>query len=93
MLWFISNPSPPLLGQVCRAAGVPTPRFGKLTSHEDVEKVIADTGLPVVLKPSAGAGSEGVFMARTLDEVYKRYEEIRYCGRETKGRAKHMAGY
>ena len=64
--------------QVCRAAGVPTPKFGRLSSHEDIEKLIKEVGFPVVLKPSAGAGSEGVFMASTLDEVYQRYEQIRY---------------
>lgn len=57
---------------------MPTPGFGKLMSHDDVEKVIGEIGLPVVLKPSAGAGSEGVFMASTMDEVHHRFEEIQY---------------
>lgn len=58
---------------------MPTPGFGKITSHDDVDDIIKLIGLPMVLKPSAGAGSEGVFKVATEDEVHKKFEEIRYA--------------
>eukprot|EP00123_Amoebidium_parasiticum_P009713 comp19661_c0_seq1/m.23282 comp19661_c0_seq1/g.23282 ORF comp19661_c0_seq1/g.23282 comp19661_c0_seq1/m.23282 type:complete len:483 (-) comp19661_c0_seq1:147-1595(-) len=62
--------------EVCSKAGIPCPKFGKISSLEDVETVINEVGLPVVLKPTAGSASEGVYKCNTLEEAMERFETI-----------------
>lgn len=43
-----------------RAAGVSVPAFVRVTSLEDLEAFIAETGFPVVIKPVDNSGARGV---------------------------------
>jgi len=49
--------------------GVPSPRFAVLRDEADVPAAVAVTGLPAVFKPSFGAGSQGVTLAVTEQDV------------------------
>ncbi|ONI77928.1 hypothetical protein ALI144C_31505 [Actinosynnema sp. ALI-1.44] len=55
--------------QALAARGVPSPRFALLREEADVSAAVATVGLPAVFKPSFGAGSQGVALARTAGEV------------------------
>jgi biotin carboxylase len=50
---------------VMRAAGIPCARHRLATSADDVRAFVGEVGLPVVVKPPAGAGARGTFR---LDE-------------------------
>eukprot|EP00124_Ichthyophonus_hoferi_P001630 Ihof_evm7s90 gene=Ihof_evmTU7s90 len=60
----------------CAAAGIPTPRFGRISTINDLEEVINTVGLPVVLKPTAGSASEGVYRCNTMDEAKMRFNTV-----------------
>ena len=49
--------------------GLPCARHRLLRSWNDAEALIAEIGLPVVVKPLAGNNCEGVWRARTIDEL------------------------
>ncbi|MDX8455304.1 acetyl-CoA carboxylase biotin carboxylase subunit family protein [Mesorhizobium sp. VK9D] len=50
-------------------AGVPVPAFRVANNPEEIEQLVAELGLPVVLKPAIGIGSIGVRLCRTMEEV------------------------
>jgi biotin carboxylase len=52
-----------------RRHGLPCARHRLLRSWSDAEAVIAEIGLPVVVKPLAGNNCAGVWRARTIDEL------------------------
>jgi biotin carboxylase len=52
-----------------RRHGLPCARHRLLGSWSDAEALIADIGLPVVVKPLAGNNCEGVWRACTVDEL------------------------
>ncbi len=52
-----------------RRHGLPCARHRLLRSWNDAEAMLAEIGLPVVLKPLTGTNCEGVRRARTLDEL------------------------
>jgi len=52
-----------------RRHGLPCARHRLLRSWNDAEAMIAEIGLPLVLKPLAGSGCEGVWRARTIDQL------------------------
>jgi len=52
-----------------RRHGLPCARHRLLRSWSDAEAMIAEIGLPLVVKPLAGSGCEGVWRARTVDEL------------------------
>jgi biotin carboxylase len=52
-----------------RRHGLPCARHRLLRSWNDAEALIAEIGLPVVVKPLAGNNCEGVWRARTIDEL------------------------
>ncbi len=49
--------------------GLPCARHRLLGSWNDAEAMIAEVGLPAVVKPLAGSGCEGVWRVRTIDEL------------------------
>jgi biotin carboxylase len=49
--------------------GLPCARHRLLRSWSDAEAVIAEIGLPVVLKPPAGMGCKATWRVRTVDEL------------------------
>ncbi|MFI0452579.1 acetyl-CoA carboxylase biotin carboxylase subunit family protein [Actinomadura sp. 6N118] len=56
----------PRMKEIIGAAGLPVPRFRTLDEDTTAEQVVADLGLPVILKPRDGAGSKGVVLAHTV---------------------------
>jgi len=52
-----------------RRHGLPCARHRLLRSWNDAEAMLIEIGLPVVLKPLTGTNCEGVWRARTLDEL------------------------
>eukprot|EP00122_Pirum_gemmata_P008669 Pgem_evm1s7998 len=66
-----------LAREVCYEHGIPTPKFGRIDKESDVEKIVEHVGLPLVLKPSAGAASQGVYKCYTKEDVHKYYKEIK----------------
>lgn len=51
------------------AAGVPTPRFRMLTPQTDFAEVVAELGLPMIVKPAREGSSIGMTRANTAAEV------------------------
>ncbi|MBW5438495.1 ATP-grasp domain-containing protein [Bradyrhizobium canariense] len=51
------------------AAGVPVPAYRLATNAADVASSAAEIGLPVIVKPAVGIGSNGVRLCRDADEV------------------------
>ncbi|GHD53727.1 ATP-grasp domain-containing protein [Streptomyces galbus] len=60
--------------QVLAAAAVPSAGFRHVHGRAEAVSAAADLGLPVVVKPRSLAGSIGVTLARTPDEVGRAYE-------------------
>jgi biotin carboxylase len=52
-----------------RRHGLPCARHRLLRSWNDAEAMIAEIGLPVVLKPPAGMGCKATWRVRTVDEL------------------------
>jgi len=52
-----------------RRHGLPCARHHLLRSWNDAEALIAELGLPVVLKPPAGTGCKSTLRVRTVDEL------------------------
>ncbi|GIJ24027.1 ATP-grasp domain-containing protein [Micromonospora lutea] len=50
-------------------AGLRVPAYGPANSADQVRELVRRVGLPIVLKPRAGADSQGVFVCRTQDEL------------------------
>ncbi|RWQ32523.1 acetyl-CoA carboxylase biotin carboxylase subunit family protein [Mesorhizobium sp.] len=50
-------------------AGVPIPAYRLAANATEIERVAAEIGLPVVLKPTVGVGSIGVRLCRNIDEL------------------------
>lgn len=64
--------------------GVPTPWFRELESAEHLQAIVAERGLPLVIKPVDRSGSRGVFrLDERCDpaELYERAREFSYSGR------------
>ncbi|TIU25489.1 MAG: ATP-grasp domain-containing protein [Mesorhizobium sp.] len=55
--------------QLLAEAGVPIPEFRLATNATEAESSAVEIGLPVILKPAVGAGSSGVRLCRSVDEV------------------------
>lgn len=51
------------------AAGIPTPRFHMLDETTDLDRVVADLGLPLIVKPSREGSSIGVSKANSASEL------------------------
>ncbi|RWM09950.1 MAG: ATP-grasp domain-containing protein [Mesorhizobium sp.] len=55
--------------QLLAQAGVPVPAYRVAANATEVESAAADIGLPVVLKPAVGTGSNGVRLCGNVDEL------------------------
>ncbi|MER9275548.1 acetyl-CoA carboxylase biotin carboxylase subunit family protein [Mesorhizobium sp. M0643] len=55
--------------QLLAKAGVPIPAYRLAANAKDIKSSAAEIGLPVILKPSVGAGSIGVRLCRNVDEI------------------------
>lgn len=71
--------------EACVKAGLGTPRVGTCKTKEEMHAVVERVGFPLILKPSAGAGSCGVYRADTMEEALKHYDTIMEEMRENWG--------
>ncbi|MDX8480111.1 acetyl-CoA carboxylase biotin carboxylase subunit family protein [Mesorhizobium sp. VK24D] len=55
--------------QLLATAGVPIPACRVAASAADLERAVAEIGLPVIVKPAVGSGSSGVRLCRDVDEL------------------------
>lgn len=55
--------------QLVAAAGLRIPRFADADSPERVRRFTDETGLPVVLKPRDGSGSQGIYLINSRDAL------------------------
>lgn len=61
------------LRRVSAAAGVPNPLSRPASGPEDVEKMLAEVGGPVIVKPSGQQASAGVSQVHTADQADQAY--------------------
>ncbi|MEU1624751.1 ATP-grasp domain-containing protein [Streptomyces sp. NPDC020096] len=54
---------------VFAAHGVPSPRSAVIRGESDLDTAVAAVGLPAVFKPSLGAGSQGVHLVGSAEEL------------------------
>ena len=67
-----------------RERDVPIPWFAELSSADELRRLAAERGLPLVIKPIDRSGSRGVFRideSCDLDELFSRAKEFSYSGR------------
>ena len=63
-----------------RAAGVPTPKFIRVHSKQDISQFIEEVGLPLVLKTcSGGYDGKGNYVLRSKDEVDEALDRFEGC--------------
>lgn len=62
--------------EACAKAGLPTPGFGNVSSKAELRAACERIGFPVILKPSSGAGSAGVYRANSQAEADKAFAVI-----------------
>eukprot|EP00126_Sphaerothecum_destruens_P000160 Sdes_comp10199_c0_seq1m1813 len=62
--------------EICQQNGLNTPRFAKITSAQDLLPASLAVKFPAVVKPSSGAGSEGVIRVDSLPQLQAAYEKI-----------------
>jgi biotin carboxylase len=58
-----------LAREICHEKGVPAPMFMKVTTPEEVKAATDKLGFPLIVKPSSGASSEGVYRCETLEDT------------------------
>lgn len=56
------------------AAGIPTPRYCMLTASSDWPQVVAELGLPLIVKPAREGSSIGVSKVKSLGEMRPAFE-------------------
>jgi carnosine synthase len=61
--------------EVCRDAGIPSPRFFRIRSADQIEAAAAHVGFPAVIKPVSGVDSIGTYIVHDIDELRRRYSE------------------
>jgi D-alanine-D-alanine ligase len=59
---------------VWQAAGIPTPGYCMLTPSSDWSRVVAELGLPLIIKPAREGSSIGVSKVKTAEEVRPAFE-------------------
>jgi carnosine synthase len=65
-----------LTRQACLRAGVPTPRFARITGPADLAAAAAHVGFPAILKPVAGAASASACRVEDEQALRRRYGGI-----------------
>jgi hypothetical protein len=72
----------PRMKELVGAAGVRVPRFVRLDECADPDAVVARLGLPVVLKPRAGAASRDVAIVDSADALTRTLRDLDPAGFE-----------
>ncbi len=67
--------------KVFAAAGVPSPRFAKLSPGAEVDAALENLELPVVVKPVDNMGARGIRRVDTLDEYQNAVSQARRFSR------------
>lgn len=62
--------------EVMSAAGLPVPRFARITCADDVAKACKTVGFPAIMKPTYGAASIGVCRVEGAQEAHDTYTRI-----------------
>jgi D-alanine-D-alanine ligase-like ATP-grasp enzyme len=58
-----------VMKDVLRAAGMPTARHGVANSIEAAQRIAAQVGFPLIVKPPDGAGSKGTFRCENMQQM------------------------
>jgi phosphoribosylaminoimidazole carboxylase (NCAIR synthetase) len=66
-----------LMKQCLRDAGLPCARYRRLHSNEDAWAFVKEVGLPLVLKPPAGAGCKATYMVASTEDLAQALAESR----------------
>lgn len=66
-----------LMKTVLREAGLPCARHRLLFSANDAWEFSKEVGLPIVLKPPAGAGCKGTYQINTTDDLHAALAEVK----------------
>ena len=61
--------------EVCLEAGIPSPKFFRFKSAEDLEAAAAHVGFPAVLKPISGMDSFATYLVKDMDTLRERYNQ------------------
>lgn len=61
--------------EVCVEAGIPSPRFFRIRSADDLAAAAAHVGFPAVLKPISGCSSVATYMVENEDMLHQRYDQ------------------
>ncbi len=59
---------------VWHAAGIPTPQYRLLTPQSDLQRVVAEIGLPLIVKPAREGSSIGVTKVNAASEMAAAFE-------------------
>jgi biotin carboxylase len=65
-----------VMKDVASKSGIPVPRWCEPTSKDEIMTFAAKVGWPIVLKPKAGAASEGVFVLSSYAELEETWSKI-----------------
>jgi len=69
--------------QLLAESGIPMPIYRLAVSATEVNNAAAEIGLPAIVKPTVGSGSNGVRLCRNLDEVAEHAGDL-LSGRRTR---------
>lgn len=58
-----------LMREACRRAGVPVPKYLRMSKDSNIEALCGDINLPAMMKPEDNQGSRGVFKVTNVDEI------------------------
>jgi len=72
---YISARDKRVAREICLSKGVPAPKFIRVFD-DNIDECIKYIGFPLILKPSSGAASEGVYKCTSKEEVVDRYNWI-----------------
>ncbi|HEX5808040.1 MAG TPA: ATP-grasp domain-containing protein [Anaerolineales bacterium] len=61
--------------EVCLEAGIPTPRFFRIKSAQDLESAASHVGFPSVLKPISGCSSVATYFVDDIETLRQRYSQ------------------
>lgn len=61
--------------EVCVEAGIPSPRFYRIRSADDLEAAAVHVGFPSVLKPISGSSSFATYLIKDKDMLCQRYDQ------------------
>jgi len=66
-----------LTRKVMEEAGLPTPRFAKVTTFQELGPAIKKVGFPAILKPASGAEAKFVKEVRSVEEAEAAFLELK----------------